>query len=70
MQEIAFANGRIEEIKAPNTTPSLPDGPFFCPIGPCKHGGKIHVLDFSSQGVINIGLEVFNECCFSSFAHY
>jgi hypothetical protein len=59
-----FTSGRIDEIKAPDTTPSLPNGPFFCPIGPCKHRGKIHVRDFSGQGVINIGLEVFGERCF------
>ncbi len=45
----------------PNITPSLPNGPSFHPIGPCKHEGKIHVRDFSGQGVINIGLEVFGE---------
>jgi hypothetical protein len=39
----------------------VPDGSFFRPIGPCKHGGKIHVRDFFGQGVINIGLEVFGE---------
>jgi hypothetical protein len=63
-QEITFANRRTHEIKVPDTTPSLPNGPFFRPIGPCKHGGKIHVRDFSSQRVINIGLEVFDERCF------
>jgi hypothetical protein len=45
----------------PDIAPSLSDGPFFCPIGPCKHEGKIHVHDFSSQGVINIVLEIFDE---------
>ncbi len=59
-----FTSGRTDEIKAPDITPSLPDGPFFHPIGPCKHGGKIHVRDFSGQGVINIGLEIFGERCF------
>jgi hypothetical protein len=47
-----------------NTAPFLSNGPFFRPIGPCKHGGKIHVYDFFGQGVINIGLEVFDERCF------
>ncbi len=47
----------------PDTTPSLSDGSFFCPIGPCKHKGKIHVCDFSGQRVINIDLEVFGERC-------
>jgi hypothetical protein len=37
------------------------NGPFFHPIGPCKHTEKIQVRDFSGQGVINIGLEVFGE---------
>jgi len=64
MQELTFVGEKTKEIKTLDTTPSLPDGTFFHPIGPCKHGGKIHVRDFSSQGVINIGLEVFSECCF------
>ncbi len=45
----------------PDIAPSLSNGPFFRPIGPCKHGRKIHVYDFFGQGVINIGLEVFSE---------
>ncbi len=59
-----FISRRTHKIKAPNITPSLPDVPFFRPIGPCKHGGKIHVRDLSGQGVINIGLKVFGEHCF------
>ncbi len=64
MQEIVFASRRTDEINAPDTTPSLPYGPFFHPIGPCKHGGKIYVGDFSSQRLINFGLEIFGEHCF------
>jgi len=64
MQEIKFTNRRTDEVKAPDRAPSLSDGPFFCPIGPCKHRGKIHVCDFFGQGVINIGLEIFGERCF------